>query len=649
MGKRMKKSISFALSVLLAFGSLAGCNKKTDEPAVTSTQEETDIVVTAPKTEASVTEAPVMTPEEPATTATPETSGAIKITQAEEIETTTGEQPEDPQAAFAEFLSALTQYLIGNSYYTASTVIEHPEEYGFVKSKLNNFEIANYRIPDPAAQAETEKNEKLLKEKLDSIDREGLTDQQKLTYDKLQYEFDIDARVMKQALYASPLSTAEGFMSQFGIALYNIPFDDEGDLIGYQKILSTLPNIMKDMIGYVQYQKDTLGYEPSDSMIQKSIEYALKMTEPENNPLLDAFDSKLAEMDLPESQKEVYIRMNREYVTQTLFPALKQFAEDVKQFDTADNETKGLCHYKGGSEYYDIRLRSLLGVEMTPKEIFDYIEDSLDRDIGRMRVLGLTAMPEVLALESGNYEVPYDKTSVTSIAEYYTKALAEDFPMELLPEYDIKDLPPALQIDGLGAYYVPPKWGDDSPRIIRVNPKLAAPGGAMELDITLVHEGFGGHMLQYECAGDNEKITLLFSELGYTEGWAVYAEHEAINYSGVSEKMAELMRINTSLGYDVEALADIGVNALGWTRDQLQAYLNEKIGLGQLADAIYDDVIASPGTLLPYSFGPIKTRELIEKYKAAHPDDLDVKEMHRKYMSIGSTSFDVVEKYFLGK
>lgn len=658
MGKRMRKNAAWVMSLLLALGSLAGCKKGETDPTTGSTQEVTDVATKAPVTEtpAAATEPQVTTQEEPATTkeetvatTVPMPSEVMKTSQAEETETETGEQPKDPQAEFSEFINALTQYLIGNSYYTATTVIKHPEEYGFVKSKLNNYDLARYKVPTAEINAANEEQEKALQEKLASIDREALTDQQKLTYDKLQYEFDIDARVMKQALYASPLSTAEGFMSQFGIALYNIPFDDEGDLIGYQKILSTLPNTIRDMIEYVNYQKDTLGYEPSDNMIQKSIEYALKMTEPENNPLLDGFDSKVAEMDLPESQKDIYIRMNRDYVTQTLFPALKQFSEDVKQFDTPTNETKGLCHYKDGSEYYDVHLRALLGVEMTPQEIFNYIEESLDRDVGRMRILALTALPELAALQTGNYEVPYDRTSVDSIAEYYTKALADDFPMELLPEYDIKDLPPALQIDGLGAYYMPPEWGDDSPRVIRVNPKFAAPGGAMELDVTLVHEGFGGHMLQYECAGENEKITLLFSELGYTEGWAVYAEYEALKYAGVSEKMSELMRINTSLGYDVEALADIGVNALGWTKDQLQTYLNEKIGLGQLTDAIYDDVTASPGTLLPYSFGPIKTRELIEKYKAAHPDDLDVKEMHRKYMSIGSTSFDVVEKYFLSK
>ncbi len=639
MGKRMRKKAALGMSLLLALGSLAGCKKDETEPTAVSTQEVTDVA----------TEEPVTTQDETVATTVPEPSEALQTSQEEETESETGEPSKDPQAEFSDLINALTQYLIGNSYYTATTMIDHPEEYGFVKSKLNNSDMARYTIPTPEEKAAVAEQENQLKKKLDAIDREALTDQQKLTYDKLQYEFSIDARVMKQPLLSGPLNIADGFMSRFGIRLYNIPFDDEKDLLGYQKILSTLPKTMQDMITFAKYQKETLGYEPSDFMIEKSIEYALKMTEPENNPLLDGFDSKVAEMDLPESQKDVYIRMNRDYVTQTIFPALKQFTEDVKQFDTPTNETKGLCYYEGGSEYYDVLLRALLGVEMTPQEIFDYIEASMDRDIERLESLDLTASPEKTALETGNYELPYDKTSVTSIAEYYTKALSDEFPMELLPEYDIKNLPPALQNDFLGAYFVYPKWGDDSPRVIRVNPKLAAPDGAMELDITLVHEGFGGHMLQYECAGENEMVTWLFSELGYSEGWAVYAEQEALKHAGISDKMAELMRINVSMAYDIETLADIGVNALGWSLEDLAGFLEKKGRTEFSAEDIYNGVIGSPGSLIPYSFGPIKTRELIEKYKSAHPHDLDVKEMHRIYMSIGATSFDVVEKYFLGR
>lgn len=643
MRKRMSKIGSVALSMLLAFGSLAGCEKEPKDPS----QAETTTVVadldetlnSVPQTEAEnqkPTNEPIVISTEPTTPV--------------QTDPTTPVQPEpanDAQAAFEAFCQEMVEYLIGDSYYTATTTIERPEKYGFTPDKLTNYCLASYKISEEG-DAEAANFEKEMKAKLDKIDYNALTDGQKLTYDKLQYEFDIDSRVMKQAKFASPLDAQNGIMEQVGMALYEFPFDEEADLIGYQKILETLPETFADAIEFVKYQIKTLDYEPSDSMIEDATRYALDLTKMTDNPLLDAYDEKVNAMDLPQDKKDEYIRKNREYVTGPLFEALNKFATDVKQFDTATNQAKGLYAYKDGYEYYDVLLRSLLGVEMTPQEIFDYIESSMKQEIRNMTIYYLTAANEINAYLEGDVEFPYDRTSVDEIADYFKKALAQDFPMEILPDYTIKDLPPALQIDGLGAYFIPPEWDDTSPRVIRLNPKSIGAGSGMTLDFNLVHEGFGGHMLQFECAAANDHVTSMFTELGYVEGWAMYAEYEAMKYCGLSNAMATIMEFDTSASYDIYALADIGVNGLGWSQEKLATFLNE-YGMGEAASEFYKAVIASPGTILPYSFGPKKTKELIEKYKTIHADDLNVKEMHRKYMSIGSAAFEVVEKYFLNK
>ena len=672
MRKRWKKIGAVALSATLAFGSLAGCEKEPDAPttaaAVTTTAEDAQ-----PSTQEGATKAPETTPgtiaADPTTapevttpgaenpTGEPETKEPTSTTEAPTTEVPTSAVPtteapkpgNDAQAAFAELLQEMTEYLIGDSYYTATTTIEHPEDYGFTPDKLTNYSIATYKISE-GAEEEAEKYEKELKAKLDAIDREALTDKQKLAYDKLQYEFDIDARMMKLKKFASPLDEQSGIMAQLGIALYNFPFDEEADLVGYQKILETLPETLSDAIEFIKYQKKTLNYEPSDEMIETAIGYTLALTEDKDNPLLDAYDETVTALSLSADKKAEYIRKNREYVTGPLYEAFNKFANDLKQFDTDTNETKGLCHYDGGATYYETYLRAYLGVEMTTQEIFDYIETALLKDKDDLYKYVLSDISAAMSIETGAYDLPYDRTSVDEIVKFYTQALAKDYPMELLPEYDIQYLPPALQIDGLGAYFVPAEWGDTSPLIIRVNPKVAGEGGGLRLDETLVHEGFGGHMLQDACANPyNEELTKMFTELGYIEGWAVYVQRESTFYLGLSEALANMINLNESLGYDIEALADIGVNGLGWSREELRTYLTNTMMLGSYADTIYDFVVAAPGTIVPYSFGPHKTKELIEKYKEQHAADLDVKEMHRKYMSIGSASFDVVEKYFLGK
>ncbi|MBR5348225.1 MAG: DUF885 family protein [Lachnospiraceae bacterium] len=659
MRKRMNKVGAVALSMTLAFGSLAACEKESKDPSQAETTtvfaDLDETLNSVPRTDAETqkpTNEPIVISTEPTTPVQtePTTSVQTEPTTPVQTEPTTLDQTEpakDAPTAFADFCQEMAEYLIGDSYYTATTTIERPEKYGFTPDKLTNYCLASYKIPE-GDNSEALEQERKMKAKLEAIDYNALTDGQKLTYDKLLYEFDIDGRLMKQKSFASPLDNQNGIMESVGTALYEFPFDEEADLIGYQKILETLPETFEDAIEYVKYQIKTLGYEPSDTMIADAEKYASDLTKKTDNPLLDAYDEKVNAMDLSADKKAEYIRKNREYVTGTLFDALKKFAEDVKQFDTETNEAKGLWAYEGGFNYYDVMLRGLLGVEMTPQEVFDYIESSLKQDIRRLTVYALTASNDLNNYFSGNITFPYDRNSVEEIAAYFTKALKQDFPMEILPAYTIENLPPALQIDGLGAYFIPPEWDDTSSRVIRLNPKAVGGSGGMSLDFNLVHEGFGGHMLQFECSADNDHVTSMFSELGYIEGWAMYAEYEAMKYCGLSDVMADLMAIETSSSYDICALADIGVNALGWSKDKLTEYLNT-YGAGMIASELYSVVVSSPGSLLPYSFGPKKTKELIEEYKNMHADDLNVKEMHRKYMSIGSAAFEVVEKYFLGK
>ena len=156
-------------------------------------------------------------------------------------------------------------------------------------------------------------------------------------------------------------------------------------------------------------------------------------------------------------------------------------------------------------------------------------------------------------------------------------------------------------------------------------------------------------MLQFTCAGENDKVSTLNIYKGYTEGWAEYVRCESPKYMGMSQEMATFRKLDFTLGQDLRALTDLAVNGLGWSKEDLYEYL-DKYGITRYnAQQAYDQVITSPGQNLPYAFGEMKTRDLIEEYKRLHADDLDVKEMHRKYMSIGSTSFDIVEKYFLGE
>ncbi len=655
MRKQIKRVRATALGMTLAVGLLAGCGKKDAEPTTaeaTLAADTTADTSAEPKQTENVTTAEPTTAEPTtveSTTAEPTTAEPTTEEPTTEVELPTLDANLSPSEAFAEFEQMVLKFRIGKNYYKAVSTMKNPEDYGFSRDELTDYRFVNYNISEKAAEAKTEKK---LKEMLDTIDPAGLTDAQKLAYDKLQYEFDIDIRMSEQANLVSPIAPngeAKSSIFSFCDQLYMLPVETEEDLIGYQKLLETIPVTLREAIEYMQFQLDEYGYYQLPSNIRRAVDNAVfyAKTDPDENPLVDVYKEKIGAMDLPEEVKEKYIKKHNEYVTGELSNQLMKFTRDLQKLNSSSNKTQGLCHYEGGAEYYDVMLRNRLGVEMTPQQIFDYIHGRALANYTLVFLYADTSPDEAEAYATGTYEVPYDRTDVQAIAEYYTKAMAQDYPMELLPAYEISEIPELFRSDSYSAYYIEGRWGDDSPRVIQYDPDM--PRFDRFFDTILVHEGFGGHMLQFACAEGNDKATMLTRHYGYTEGWAQYVQCESSKYANMSKELVTFRLVGLTFGQDLEALADIGVNGLGWSVEDLQDFM-AKYGVAKYdAQTMYDDVIALPGRAISYSFGEKKTRDLIEAYKEKYADNLDMKEMYRKYMSIGSTSFDIVEKYFLGE
>ncbi len=651
--KRVGKVGTIALSMTLAVSTLAGCGKKEGDPVNTTAETAPAATTeTAGNTEAPVTEA--VTTAEPATEApvteavtTAEPTTAEPTTEAPTTEEATEEAPTldpdmDPAEAFSALEQEILEYRIGNNYYRAVTQIGHPEEFGFTPEKLTDYRIFSY---DREEVKRKDKAEKRLKAKLDLIDREALSDRQKLTYDKLQYEFKVDADLRAQADLGCPIDHAEGVF-RFVDKLYDFPFYGEDELAGYQKILETLPQTFQEAIDFLQYQKDEYNYYPVTSRVREAAERAVALAGDKDNPLLDLYEEKVRAMDISEETKEEYIRINREYVTGTLRNALFKFSRDVQKFNSSGNKTQGLCMYEGGAEYYQAYLNKLLGVEMTPQELFDYLDDKMKLGMQKYFLFAERFPEDYQAFQDDSYETPYDKTSVEEITAFFTKAMAQDFPMELLPAYEVYELPEELWDNYNDAYYVKAAWGSDKPRVIQY---IAEYYGAYRTEIVdehLVREGIGGVMLQDACAAENSIATSFYKNDAYTSGWGLYAQFQIGKYAGLSDGVNELRNNNSIFNSDIYALSDLAVNGLGWSLDDLRNYMEIYVDRYEV-DALYDRAIANPGRYITSSFGLRKTQDLIEAYKKAHRDDLDLKEMHRKYMSIGPTSFELIEKYFL--
>jgi uncharacterized protein (DUF885 family) len=245
--------------------------------------------------------------------------------------------------------------------------------------------------------------------------------------------------------------------------------------------------------------------------------------------------------------------------------------------------------------------------------------------------------------EKGDISYPGDDDP-EEIINYFLENMSADFPEFPESEWNVSNLPSSLEVDGVLAYYLIPRIDASDVNIIRVNASATA-DDSTTLFMTLAHEGYPGHMLQFNvqqsCGA--YAVEQIISHLGYSEGWAMYTERKSLDYAGISEALKNLILLNSDLSYDLYAYADLAVNGKGWDVEQLEDYLYD-IGLNaEMACDIYDMVVGDPGALLPYSLGYILTDEVIEDYVTE--TGASYKEAYEAFMSIGSAPFSVVKEY----
>ena len=148
-----------------------------------------------------------------------------------------------------------------------------------------------------------------------------------------------------------------------------------------------------------------------------------------------------------------------------------------------------------------------------------------------------------------------------------------------------------------------------------------------------------------------DKVRALAGNLGYQEGWAVYSSYEILPYynfddsysTSDNEAMAELYSINEKLGYLIYGVIDIGVNAKGWTVDDVSNYLEES-GFGtDGAQDIFDTVVGDPACYLSYSQGYFEMQELRDQAENAI-SDFDPVTFHECILSAGPCNYVLLQQ-----
>ena len=181
--------------------------------------------------------------------------------------------------------------------------------------------------------------------------------------------------------------------------------------------------------------------------------------------------------------------------------------------------------------------------------------------------------------------------------------------LALKADVQVKRVPVDIQ-DGAPLGYMNFASLDGSrPAIYYVNLKTTALWPKYQLPTLTAHEGIPGHTWQGAYLAEHHaEIPLISSMMGFNafvEGWALYAE-QLVDEHGLydNDPFGRIGYLQAQQFRACRLVADTGLHAMGWTREQTVAFLVEQTGKGQAAmTSETDRYCASPGQACGYKMG----------------------------------------------
>ncbi len=543
----------------------------------------------------------------------------------------------DPEnKEFTKFMDQEFVDTLESDYITMHYAVKDYESYGIEKPErtLGTATLASY---SDAVKTNTE-----ALNKLKSFDYNTLSVNQQHDYDTYKKALEDSIALNSYPLFDSLFNPYSGILDNIVTNLTEFTFYTKEDFSDYLEVLNSVSDYFDEAIELTQYQAEN-GYFLSDSLLDAAEEWISDfVNKKEDSALICVFDEKVdAFSDLTSEEKEKYKKENKEIVLNSVIPAYENASVELEKLRGSAKYEGSLSNYPNGKEYYQALVNSKTSTNESVEELVSECEDYMS---------SLINLYIILYSLDGNIDIEYTTADFsTGTAEEtleYLKEHMSEYPVGPDVSYVCSYLDESVANDSVLAYYLVPTIDDYKNNVVRINGELVGED-AEQLYGTLAHEGYPGHLYQttWYYATNPHPIRTVASMIGYSEGWAMYAECDEFLNATVSYEIGQYAFFDTALGYLINAYADLGVNGLGWDVSALQEKM-DTMGLNgeSIAQTLYDYVVEKPGMILPYGIGMMKMQSLRAKTYTALGDKFNETTLDSVLLTYGPRPFETVEK-----
>jgi uncharacterized protein (DUF885 family) len=354
--------------------------------------------------------------------------------------------------------------------------------------------------------------------------------------------------------------------------------------------------------------------------------------------------------------REAFLGEAQAQIEDSFIPAIVRLIEHQDHLLGIATDDAGAWKLPDGEGYYAYMLRHQSTTELTPTEIHEIGQAEVARIQAELRdTLAELGYPEDVGLSAGLQQA-IDDAGHHQVASPQEQEALVDLTKGLIAEAEqamarVCDLQPVIDLEIVGgpapvSYYLAGTPVGPRPGLYHV-----ALGGdshpRYRVATIAYHEAVPGHHFQIGIAMGLD-LPLFRNVIGFSafsEGWALYAErlawelglYENDAYGNVGRLQSELLRA-------ARLVADTGIHAMGWTREEGRAYMDEATLLAGSFSHEVDRYVVLPGQATGYKIGMLKILELRQMAHEELGDQFDLREFHNLVLGSGSVPLDVLER-----
>ena len=261
------------------------------------------------------------------------------------------------------------------------------------------------------------------------------------------------------------------------------------------------------------------------------------------------------------------------------------------------------------------------------------------------RLTALNARPDQLYPDTAEGRA----TLIASLNEG-VKAMQAKLPRDFLnppsAPLEIRAVPVEIQDGAANGYYRLAALDGSRPAIYFINLKSVGDWPKYTLPALTYHEGVPGHHTQLSIvAGLKTPLLRRFSFFSaYSEGWALYAEQLADELGGYASPIERAGYLQSYLFRAARLVADTGIHAKRWTREQATDYFVETVGFARPRSLReIERYCTTAGQACSYKIGHISWTRARAKAQAILGKKFDLKQFH-EVLRDGAVPLTILER-----